>query len=123
MGIVKMSQQQLLTNKETKMAKQHGQVSVDLLMKQAPILKDGSFPPLDLWIFVATRLIERVNRGGVIQRNRDGFFAGGESAINAIYCGDVSDRYFNELLPVLKGEADKDAQYGDLKQWLQAGAV
>ena len=92
-------------------------------MEHAPILKDGRFPPIDLWIFVATRLIERINRGGIIQRNRDGFFAGGESGINAVYCGDVSDRYFNDLLPALKSEADKDTQYDDLKQWLKAEPV
>ena len=122
MGIVTESATNT-TNGERKMTRQHGRVMVDLLMEHAPILKDGRFPPIDLWIFVATRLIERINRDGVIQRNRDGFFAGGESGINAVYCGDVSDRYFNDLLPALKSEADKDTQYDDLKQWLKAEPV
>lgn len=79
-------------------------VDVNQLMTAHPVLSDGRYPSLDLWIFVANRLIERINRGDVIQRQRHGFFAGGESGFNAICCGDVSERYFKDLLPGLKAE-------------------
>jgi len=77
-------------------------VSTSELVERTPQLSDGRFPPLDLWIFVATRLIERLNQGGVIAKREQGKFAGGESGFWSVYFGDVSEAYFGELLPKLK---------------------
>lgn len=72
------------------------------LMSNAPRFKDGTYPSLDLWLFVAQRLIDRINAGGVIAKRQVGHFAGGESAFLAICSGDVSQDYFTILLDGLK---------------------